>query len=100
MATHAVVLARLITRNKDCGIHSFLVQARPMQSISVDDDRIDITSPCMAADPSCSLVCVQLRSLIDHKPLPGVCTGDIGPKMGFQSVDNGFLRLDHVRIPR
>lgn len=32
VATHAVVLARLITRNKDCGIHSFLVQARPMQS--------------------------------------------------------------------
>lgn len=26
--------------------------------------------------------------------------GDIGPKFGFNTVDNGFLKLDHVRIPR
>ena len=37
-ATHAVVAARLITKDKDHGIHMFLV---------------------------------QLRSLEDHKPLPG-----------------------------
>lgn len=30
----------------------------------------------------------------------GVTVGDIGPKMGFDSTDNGFLRLDHVRVPR
>ncbi|XP_077862206.1 LOW QUALITY PROTEIN: peroxisomal acyl-coenzyme A oxidase 1-like [Saccoglossus kowalevskii] len=43
---------------------------------------------------------VPLRSLENHMPLPGVTVGDIGPKMGFNSNDNGFLRLEHVRIPR
>jgi len=37
---------------------------------------------------------------IDHKPLRGIEVGDIGPKIGFNTTDNGFLRLDHVRIPR
>lgn len=32
---------------------------------------------------------VPLRSLKDHKPLPGIEIGDIGPKMGFAAVDNG-----------
>lgn len=26
--------------------------------------------------------------------------GDIGPKIGFNTMDNGFLILDQVRIPR
>lgn len=26
--------------------------------------------------------------------------GDIGPKFGMNSNDNGFLRFDHFRIPR
>ena len=26
--------------------------------------------------------------------------GDIGEKMGYNSMDNGFLRFDNVRIPR
>merc|ERR1712137_102811 len=42
---------------------------------------------------------VQLRSLEDHMPLPGITLGDIGPKMGFHAVDNGFLRFDQHRIP-
>lgn len=43
---------------------------------------------------------VQIRDLDTHLPLPGIMVGDIGPKMGFNSVDNGFLKFDHVRIPR
>ncbi|KAG6872455.1 hypothetical protein C0995_009615, partial [Termitomyces sp. Mi166 len=45
---------------------------------------------------------VQLRSLEDHRTLPGRITGDIGPKVfgGFGSVDNGFARFDRVRIPK
>lgn len=42
---------------------------------------------------------VQLRSLEDHKPLPGITVGDIGDKFGYDTLDNGFLRLDNVRIP-
>lgn len=43
---------------------------------------------------------VQIRSLENHKPLPGVIVGDIGPKYGTNTNDNGFLRFNHVRIPR
>lgn len=66
-ATHAIVLARLITRGKDHGIHVFIV---------------------------------QIRSLEDHTPLPGIKVGDIGPKFGYFGMDNGYLELNHVRIPR
>jgi len=43
---------------------------------------------------------VQIRSLEDHKPMPGVTLGDIGPKFAWNAIDNGFLKLDNVRIPR
>ncbi|XP_072454915.1 peroxisomal acyl-coenzyme A oxidase 2 isoform X2 [Notamacropus eugenii] len=43
---------------------------------------------------------VPIRSLHNHSPLPGIIVGDIGPKMSFEQTDNGFLQLDHVRIPR
>ena len=31
---------------------------------------------------------------------PGISVGDIGPKMTINYVDNGFLILNNVRIPR
>lgn len=43
---------------------------------------------------------LQLRDLATHLPLPGITLGDIGPKFGYNGVDNGFMQLDHVRIPR
>ncbi|XP_030638493.1 peroxisomal acyl-coenzyme A oxidase 1 isoform X1 [Chanos chanos] len=43
---------------------------------------------------------VQTRCMKTHMPLPGVVVGDIGPKFGFDEVDNGFLKLENVRIPR
>ncbi|KAJ8555099.1 hypothetical protein K7X08_001597 [Anisodus acutangulus] len=70
VSTHAVVYARLITDGKDYGINGFIV---------------------------------QLRCLEDHKPLPGITVGDIGMKFGngaYNTMDNGVLRFDHVRIPR
>ncbi|KAK4422908.1 Peroxisomal acyl-coenzyme A oxidase 1 [Sesamum alatum] len=70
VSTHAVVYARLITDGKDHGVHGFIV---------------------------------QLRSLEDHTPLPGITVGDIGMKFGngaYNTMDNGLLRFDHVRIPR
>lgn len=36
----------------------------------------------------------------DLNPLPGVEVGDIGPKIGFTSKDNGYLILKNVVIPR
>lgn len=41
---------------------------------------------------------VQVRDMETHKAMPGVKVGDIGPKLGFGSVDNGWLELDHVCI--
>ncbi|GAU24522.1 hypothetical protein TSUD_156340 [Trifolium subterraneum] len=70
ISTHAVVYARLITDGQDHGVHGFIV---------------------------------QLRSLDDHLPLPGITVGDIGMKFGngaYNTMDNGVLRFEHVRIPR
>ena len=33
-------------------------------------------------------------------PFPGVKVGDLGEKLGYSSVDNGYLSFEHYRIPR
>jgi len=43
---------------------------------------------------------VQLRELNSWKRLDGVQSGDLGPKFGYESKDNGWARFDQVRIPR
>jgi acyl-CoA oxidase len=43
---------------------------------------------------------VPLRSMTDHTPLEGVKVGDIGPKIGYNNMDNGFASFDQVVIPR
>ncbi|XP_046810094.1 probable peroxisomal acyl-coenzyme A oxidase 1 [Lucilia cuprina] len=43
---------------------------------------------------------VQLRDLETHMPLPGVDIGEIGKKVGMAAVNQGFLGLKNVRIPR
>jgi acyl-CoA oxidase len=43
---------------------------------------------------------VQTRDSNTHLPLPGIEGGDIGPKYGYNSKENGFLRFTNVRIPR
>uniref|UniRef100_A0A6M2EJG1 Acyl-coenzyme A oxidase n=1 Tax=Populus davidiana TaxID=266767 RepID=A0A6M2EJG1_9ROSI len=70
VSTHAIVYARLITNGEEHGVHGFIV---------------------------------QLRSLDDHMPLPGITMGDIGMKFGngaYNTMDNGVLTFDHIRIPR
>ncbi|BFZ63374.1 hypothetical protein YB2330_004496 [Saitoella coloradoensis] len=42
---------------------------------------------------------VPIRDLKTHQPLPGVLVGDIGPKFGYNAIDNGFLLFEHVKIP-
>jgi len=83
-ATHAVVVARLITKGTDHGIHQFVVPLRSLQ------DHRPLPGGC--AYLSCSLIC--------HYSMAGVKVGDIGTKFGYFGADNGFLHLDHVRIPR
>lgn len=43
---------------------------------------------------------VQLRDLKTYKHMQGIKTGDVGPKIGYQSKDNGWATFDQVRIPR
>ncbi|KAM8797094.1 peroxisomal acyl-coenzyme A oxidase 1 isoform 2-T2 [Eudromia elegans] len=43
---------------------------------------------------------VPIRHLDTHEPLPGITVGDIGPKFGYDEMDNGYLKMDNFRIPR
>ncbi|KAG0313566.1 hypothetical protein BGZ99_008739 [Dissophora globulifera] len=43
--------------------------------------------------------CVPIRSMEDHSLLPGVMAGDIGPKFGYNTTDNGTMWFDHYRVP-
>ena len=43
---------------------------------------------------------VQLRDEETHRPLKGIKVGEIGPKLGMNANDNGFLGFDQHRIPR
>ncbi|XP_072136575.1 peroxisomal acyl-coenzyme A oxidase 2-like [Mobula birostris] len=43
---------------------------------------------------------VQIRSLVDHSALPGIKVGDIGPKMAFEQIDNGYLMIQNVHVPK
>jgi len=43
---------------------------------------------------------LQIRELGTHNPMPGIELGNLGSKIGFNTIDNGFLRVDKVRIPR
>merc|ERR1712169_89676 len=42
---------------------------------------------------------VQIRDLKTHEPLPNIHVGDIGPKFGYNTMDNGFLLFKGVKIP-
>lgn len=42
---------------------------------------------------------VQVRSLDSHEPMKGITVGEIGPKLGNNTIDNGFLQLHNVRVP-
>uniref|UniRef100_H2ZFH4 Acyl-coenzyme A oxidase n=1 Tax=Ciona savignyi TaxID=51511 RepID=H2ZFH4_CIOSA len=43
---------------------------------------------------------VPIRDMTTHKPLPGVEVGNIGSIMSLEDTDNGYLRLNNVRIPK
>eukprot|EP00095_Tigriopus_kingsejongensis_P009257 maker-scaffold922_size80897-snap-gene-0.22 protein:Tk09257 transcript:maker-scaffold922_size80897-snap-gene-0.22-mRNA-1 annotation:"probable peroxisomal acyl-coenzyme a oxidase 1" len=43
---------------------------------------------------------VQLRDEETHEPLNGIKVGEIGPKLGMNSNDNGFLGFEHHRVAR
>ena len=42
---------------------------------------------------------VQIRDMETHEPLENIHVGDIGPKFGYNTMDNGFLLLNNVKVP-
>jgi acyl-CoA oxidase len=46
------------------------------------------------------VIIVPLRDLDTNEYLPGVIVGDCGPKVGLSGLDNGFIILNHVKVPR
>ena len=88
-ATHAVVLARLITKGVDYGIHPFIVQLRSMEDHTPLPGNLISHNHKLKYNCTCS-----------YAYIVGVTVGDIGPKFGNFGLDNGFLRLNNVRIPR
>ena len=43
---------------------------------------------------------LQIRDRDTHEPLPGVTVGDIGSKLGYNSIDNGYLMFDNIKVSR
>jgi acyl-CoA oxidase len=41
---------------------------------------------------------VQIRDMKTHKPLEGIVIGDIGPKYGYPSMDNGYMLFQNFRV--
>lgn len=67
VATHAVVMAKMIIDGKVYGVQPFMV---------------------------------PIRSRENHLPFPGLEIGDIGTKLGYNTVDNGYLSFNQYRVPR
>lgn len=42
---------------------------------------------------------LQIRDMKTHEPLENIHVGDIGPKFGYNTMDNGFLLLNNVKVP-
>lgn len=53
-----------------------------------------------SADKGVHPFMVQIRDLKTLKAIPGMNMGDIGPKYGYNMLDNGYLSFDHAEIPR
>ena len=42
---------------------------------------------------------VEIRNPLTHIPAKGAIMGDIGPKLGYRTKDNGYLKFEHFRAP-
>ncbi|KAL1797116.1 hypothetical protein ACET3X_003722 [Alternaria dauci] len=86
-ATHAIVVAQL------------LLPKPPSPSDTSDAaDRHAQESKYTLHGPQTFIV--QIRDAETHQALPGIAVGDIGPKYGYASMDNGYMLFDHFRVPK
>lgn len=57
-------------------------------------------TPCAYKAHGPQTFIVQIRDSKTHQPLPGIAVGDIGPKYGYASMDNGYMLFNHIRVPK
>ncbi|KAH7401569.1 acyl-CoA oxidase [Pyrenochaeta sp. MPI-SDFR-AT-0127] len=81
-ATHAIVVAQLLL---------------PKEGTS-DPPRTDDPIEYVSHGPQTFIL--QIRDKKTHQPLPGIAVGDIGPKYGYASMDNGYMLFNHFRVPK
>lgn len=81
-ATHAIVVAQLLLPQK----------VTPTLDESQEDD---ITYISHGPHP----FIVQIRDEKTHQPFEGIVIGDIGPKYGYTSMDNGYMLFNNYRVP-
>lgn len=43
---------------------------------------------------------MDLRDSKTHQVLDGITIGDVGPKGGLNAIDNGYIMVKNVRIPK
>ena len=104
-ANHALVFAQLYTQGQRYGIHSFLVRIRDQLTHQPLPGNTHLfcsltREPCFTWKLLPFPCSSNLELFWFFYICPGVTVGDIGPTWGGGDNDHGFLRLDHVRIPR
>lgn len=80
-ATHAIVVAQLLLPE--------------MRTPSLDEGT-DAEVKYTSHGPHPFIV--QIRDTKTHQPLEGIAVGDIGPKYGYTSMDNGYMLFDNFRV--
>ncbi|EOA92254.1 hypothetical protein ACJQWK_03762 [Exserohilum turcicum] len=86
-ATHAIVVAQLLLP-KLCTSSDKSKESNPNRR---DFDYV-------AHGPQTFIL--QIPDQKTHQALPGIAVGDIGPKYGYASMDNGYMLFDHFRVPK
>lgn len=101
-SNHCVVMAKLQLDGRDCGMQSFIVPIRDVETHLPLPGELLLNLSHILKLKQGILTCegVEVVYLMLVFFIPGVSVGDIGPKFGYGGMDNGFLILNNVRIPR
>ena len=43
---------------------------------------------------------IKIRDLKTYEPMPGVQFGDLGPKIGNNGINTGYLKFSNYRVPK
>lgn len=70
--------------------------------LSIQANWIVLYAKLISNGKSCGVLpfLIRIRDQENHRPLRGVEIGDIGPKLNFNTKDNGFIRFHHFRVPK